>query len=144
MPEPGAAEPAGRDPDARQPRNGPGRPARWQASLAYALTGADLELSEPGRPDPPALIAGLAAQGWTPARLRAHAEACVRDGQSWPHLIPPDLRAGCGAAQLAAVLGSARALLGLVTLETRPPSARTTFTADELRLLREVPPHHGS
>ena len=62
----------------------------------------------------------------------------------WPHPVPAGLRAGCGAAQLAAALGRARELLGLSTLETRGPSARTKLNADELRLMREVPPHHGS
>jgi hypothetical protein len=35
-------------------------------------------------------------------------------------------------------------LLQLTTLEVRPPSGRSRLNPDEERLMREVPPHHGS
>lgn len=117
---------------------------RWQRALGYALTGQELGLAEGGGPDPTSLIEGLAAAGWTATRIRAHALGLVNDEVAWPHPIPARLRAGCGAAQLSAALGESRRLLGLLALETRPPSARTRLNADELRLLRDVPPHYGS
>lgn len=116
---------------------------RWHAAIAWALVGEEVALPEPGRPDPAVLVADLAAVGWTAARLREHAGDTVADERAWPHQIPPALRRGCGAAQLSAALGRTRGLLGLVTLETRGPSGRTRLDADELRLLRDVPPHHG-
>ncbi len=118
-------------------------PARWHAALAWALVGQQVELAEPGSPDPEQLVRDLAARGWPAERIREHAVEVVHAEQPWPHQIPPELRAGTGAAQLFAALGRTRALLGLVALETRAPSARTRLDADELRLMREVPPHHG-
>lgn len=117
---------------------------RWQAALAYALTGVELALPEPGAPDPSHLVADLSDRGWAPERLAEHALAEVAAERPWPHPVPPGLRQGCGAAQFAAALGVTRQLLGLSTLETRPPSARRRLNPDEQRLLRDVPPHHGS
>ena len=118
--------------------------ARWQAALGFALTGLDLELAEPGRPDPEALVEGLNAAGWSASRVGDHAREQVAAESSWPHAVPAALRAGCGAAQFAAALGMARSLLRLTTLEVRPPSTRMKLSPDEERLMREVPPHHGS
>ncbi len=118
--------------------------ARWQAALGYALTGRDLELPEPGHPAPQALVDGLAANGWPASRIGDHARAVAAAESAWPHAVPAALRAGCGAAQLAASLRAARELLHLTTLDERGPSARTKLNPDEQRLMREVPPHHGS
>lgn len=118
--------------------------ARWQAALGYALTGCELELVEPGRPDPQALVEGLDAAGWPASRVAEHAREQVAAESTWPHAVPTALRAGCGAAQFAAALGRARELLRLTTLEVRPPSGRLKLNPDEERLMREVPPHHGS
>lgn len=118
--------------------------ARWQAAVGYALTGDELTLAELGRPEPEMLIDALAAAGWPADRVGDHARQVLTAEQVWPHPVPSGLKAGCGAAQFAAALGRARELLGLATLETRAPSTRTRLNADELRLMREVPPHHGS
>jgi hypothetical protein len=118
--------------------------ARWQAALAYALTGCELPLGEPGRPDPQALVEGLDAAGWPASRVGEHARDQVVAESTWPHAVPTSLRAGCGAAQLAAALSLTRELLHLTTLEVRPPSGRLKLSPDEERLMREVPPHHGS
>jgi hypothetical protein len=115
---------------------------RWHAALGYALVGVEFDLAEPGAPDPSALVAALADAGWPSERIAAHARTEVAAERTWPHPVPAPLRTGCGAAQLAAALGAARAELGLSALETRPPSRRRALTADEQRLLREVPPHH--
>ncbi len=116
---------------------------RWQAAQAYALVGERLDLTEPGHPDASRLILELAEAGWTRDAISDHARTEADAGRPWPHSVPAALRAGCGAAQLAAALARARELLVLVTLETRPPSARVTLDADERRLVRDVPPHHG-
>ena len=116
--------------------------ARWHAAIGYALVGEELGLDEPGAPDPDRLVVGLAAFGWDAARIAAHARAAIETEQPWPHRIPAGLREGCGAAQLHAALERTRALLDLVTLETRGPSTRTRLDADEQRLLRDVPPHY--
>ncbi|HEX5336687.1 MAG TPA: hypothetical protein VFW55_12450 [Propionicimonas sp.] len=118
--------------------------ARWHAALGFALTGHDLELAEPGRPDPEALLEDLEAAGWPSSRLGEHARERAAAEFAWPHAVPAALRAGCGAAQLAAALRATRELLGLTTLEVRPPSGRLKLNPDEERLMREVPPHHGS
>ncbi|MCB0911457.1 MAG: hypothetical protein KDB60_07570 [Propionibacteriaceae bacterium] len=116
--------------------------ARWQAALGQALTGVELPLPEPGAPDPAALVADLAAHGWPGDRIAGHARAEAAAERPWPHPVPAELRAGCGAAQFAAALTRVREALGLSTLETLPPSPPRRLTADEVRLLREVPPHH--
>lgn len=118
--------------------------SRWQAAVGFALVGVELAMDESGRPDPEALVEALSQAGWTADQIGDHARSLVAAEQVWPHPVPAALRSGCGAAQFAAALGRTRALLGLTTLETRAPSTRTTYNADELRLLREVPPHHGS
>ncbi|MCW5952777.1 MAG: hypothetical protein KIT69_11025 [Propionibacteriaceae bacterium] len=115
---------------------------RWHAAIGYALVGEELPLAEPAQPDPARLVSDLVDAGWDAGRIRAHASAAVEAEQPWPHQIPVTLRRGCGAAQLAAALGRTRALLEVVALETRGPSARTALDADEQRLLRDVPPHY--
>jgi hypothetical protein len=84
----------------------------------------------------------LSALGWTPERIGAHARQVAAAERAWPHAVPDDLRQGCGPAQLQATVARARELLGLATLEVLPPSRRRRLTADERRLLAEVPPHH--
>lgn len=118
--------------------------ARWHAALGYALIGCELDLEERGRPDPESLVGALAEAGWPVGRIEEHARGLVAAEVSWPHQVPVSLRAGCGAAQMAASLRLARSLLGLANLEVRPPSGRRKLNADELRLMQEVPPHHGS
>lgn len=118
--------------------------SRWQTALGYALTGCELGLAEPGGPDVVALVSALGAAGWPADRIEAHARSRVTAELPWPHEVPADLRAGCGAAQLAAALRLAREQLGLANFEVRPPSGRRRLNPDELRLMRDVPPHHGS
>ena len=114
----------------------------WHAAVAFALIGERLPLPARPAPDAARLVEQLDAAGWTPERVASHARAVSDASQPWPHPVPADLRAGLGAAQLRAALDACRAALGLVTLTTKPPSTRTALTADERRLLAEVPPHH--
>lgn len=113
----------------------------WHSALAWALTGESLELPAPV-PDVPLLLAQLADVGWASERIAEHASAVLGGGGVWPHPIPEQLRDGLGAAQLAANLTAARQACGLLVLDVRPPSRRTTLDADERRLLGEVPPHY--
>lgn len=115
---------------------------RWQAAIAYALVGVEVALDESARPDPDAAVAGLSVSGWTRERIGAHARELIAAEQPWPHPVPAELREGCGPAQLHAAVARTRELLGLVSLEVRPPSRRQRLTADEKRLLADVPPHH--
>jgi len=124
------------------PAQPPTADAAWHAALAFALTGERLRMPAVPRPDAAQLLAALDAQGWTQDRIAAHARSLSDASQPWPHQVPDDLRAGLGAAQLRAALGEARRRLGLTSLETRPPSQRTSLTPHERRLLAEVPPHH--
>ena len=119
--------------------------ASWGIALGYALTGAELDsVNDPDRPDAAAVAGFLDRSGWSRDRVLAHARAEVEAERPWPHAVPADLRPAAGAAQFHAALGALRAELNLTALESRPPSTRTKLTADEQRLLREVPPHHGS
>lgn len=117
---------------------------RWQAALGQALVGEVFDFAETGRPDPATLIALLAGRGWDAAAIGEHAAEQMEAELPWPHPVEPTLKQGLGAAQFQASLLAVRGLLGLVVLDVRAPSNRTTLNADELRLLREVPPHHGS
>ena len=105
----------------------------WHQALAYAVTGVRLEgLGRQLRPDLDVLTALLRPRFETdldPAEL-------VR-----AHPLPPDLADGIGAAQLWAAVAELRHRLSgpvpAVVADERP------LTADERRLLHDVPPHHG-
>ena len=105
----------------------------WHQALAYAVTGVRFQhLGRQPRPDLDTLTALLRAvlgAGVDPAELtRAHP-------------VPADLTEGLGAAQLGAAVAELRRRL------TGPPRATVAgarpLTADERRLLQDVPPHHG-
>lgn len=110
-------------------------------AIAWALTGESMDLGVQEAPDADALAAELSALGWDAERLAAHARQASAEGV-WPHPVPDALRAGLGAAQLHAAIGCARERCGLATLSVRSPSRRTRLTADERRLLADVPPHY--
>lgn len=116
--------------------------APWHSTLAYALVGGWLDLGVQPAPDIEALVAELGERGWDAAGVGAHALACQANERPWPHLVDAAARAGMGAAQWFAALGRARAALGVDVLVDHAPSRRTKLTADERRLLSEVPPHH--
>ncbi|WP_026925762.1 hypothetical protein [Granulicoccus phenolivorans] len=101
--------------------------AAWHTALAYAVTGRDLALGLQARPDPAGLLAELRARGLEP------------DQQ--PRVIPARLRAGLGAAQLAAALTELRRLARVDGLEPRTPAPGRRLGEPERRLLADRPPH---
>ena len=109
----------------------------WHQALAYAVTGrllADLGLQE--RADVAALAADL--------RRRAAEGDFPLLGQSATATVPAALRAQLGAAQFAAALSALRTALDLDRTPPAVPRPDRPLTADERRLLIDVPPHHGS
>ncbi|MDR1266254.1 MAG: hypothetical protein LBK42_12025 [Propionibacteriaceae bacterium] len=110
----------------------------WGSCLALALTGAVTALPKVGSPG--AVLAALAELGWDRAAIAGHARAVTAAGRPWPHPAP-EASARFGPARWQAALDESRRLLGLETV-VRPPSRRSTLTADERRLLAERPPHH--
>ena len=58
--------------------------------------------------------------------------------------VPADLRARLGAAQFAAALAGLRTALDLDRSPPYRSSPGRPLTADERRLLADVPPHHGT
>ncbi|WP_375431415.1 hypothetical protein [uncultured Friedmanniella sp.] len=109
-------------------------PPTWHQALAYAVTGQrHPELGRQAQPDLSALADFL--QGRLPA------DPAERQR---PYPVPSDLSAGLGAAQLGAAVARLRTLLDLDRRAEVPVTADRPLSADEQRLLRDVPPHHGS
>jgi hypothetical protein len=121
-------------------------PGRLRHAVTYAITG-----TEPASPTPePAAtppgtgssfdVEALIAELGGVAALREVAAQARAAGRGWPYPIPERLRDGLGAAQLYAAVERVRAVID----EPRPTVRRaTTPNADDHRLLRDVPPHHG-
>ena len=108
----------------------------WQQVLAYAVTGRRFpELEGPSAPDLDAVAAFLEP------RLGVDVD---RTELRQPHPLPDDLAAGIGAAQLWAAVAELRERLGPRAGAARAVARARPLTADEQRLLREVPPHHGA
>jgi hypothetical protein len=117
---------------------------RWHQALAYAITGRLVpELGEQGDPD----VAALAEQlRGGPGEVGSPGQPDLRADRPWPHPVPAELMTGLGYAQFAAALAQLRQALGLngplAVAAGRDPSA--PVSAEERRLLDEVPPHHGA
>ncbi|WP_375423432.1 hypothetical protein [uncultured Friedmanniella sp.] len=109
----------------------------WHQALAYAVTGQRYpELGRQERPDVDVVAAFL--EGRLPA---------VRPPGA--HAVPVELSAGLGPAQLTAAVMALRTRLehdrdGDQSRPLVPVVADRPLSADEQRLLREMPPHHGS
>lgn len=105
----------------------------WHQALTYAITGVRApELGSQPSPD----LAALA--DW----LRSSAGRNELAGP--PYVVPEDLMTGIGAAQFWAALTQLRAELRPTTGAPPPVLADRALTADERRLVGDVPPHHGS
>ncbi|MDR1710768.1 MAG: hypothetical protein LBR58_02765 [Propionibacteriaceae bacterium] len=109
-----------------------------ERALAFALTGEDLPVVVG------ALPRQLAALGWDADRIADQARSRLDGGEVWPWPPPREWVAEVGWAEFAASLQALREELGCWTLHVAAPSSRTKLNADELRLIQEVPPHHGS
>jgi hypothetical protein len=111
---------------------------RWASELAASLVGEPVDLSGTA-PDARIVLAALELQGWPPSRIEAVARRCFEAEEAWPFPVSRQVVAE-GPAQWYALVGEARTLLGLDG-DLQPPPTRTALTADERRLLSEVPPH---
>jgi hypothetical protein len=108
-------------------------PPAWHQALAYAVTGVRFEdLGRQPRPDLDALTALLRAKLGTEVDPAEIARA---------HPLPADLAQDLGAAQLGAAVAELRRRLAGPPLAT--VAGERPLTADERRLLQDVPPHHG-
>ena len=109
-------------------------PAAWHQALAYAVTGRRFpELGLQDVPDLDVLTAFLRP------RVGVDVDAAVLAPS---HPLPADLAEGLGAAQRSAAVAELRRRL----VGERPPGPvvrQRALTADERRLLDDVPPHHG-
>lgn len=124
----------------------PDQPARWNAALAYAITGRRWdELAESGKPEleEVAYEIGRHYPGGVEG-LRTEIIARLQRGEPWPYEVPADLRAELGAAQWWAALTQLRQRLAVGPQPDRPMLSDRKPDADEQRLLRDVPPHHGT
>lgn len=107
----------------------------WHAALAYAVTGCRLgDLGLQKRPDLTSLTAAL-------HELVAAGQVPSPDATTYD--VPPDLLSGLGSAQFVAALSGVRTGLGIDGLTRLPPLPSRPLTADDRRLLADVPPHHG-
>jgi hypothetical protein len=110
-------------------------PAPWHQALAYAVTGRRFDqLGLQVAPDLEEVVAFLEP------RLGVELDRAVL---AHSHRPPADLMAGLGAAQFWAAAAELRRRLAapqaaVTVAEERP------LTADERRLMQDVPPHHGT
>lgn len=110
--------------------------AALRHAVAEALTGTRIALPEASRWGAATLVSDLAGAGWSRERIAQVASAAT----TWPFSVDPT--DGIGAAQLAAAVQQVRSELGLAGLTAPVVSTRTDLTADERRLLADVPPHY--
>lgn len=112
----------------------PTEPPLWHQALAYAVSGRRYpELGRQDSPDVAAVASFL--RGQLPA-----------GGPPVGYPLPPELTRGIGPAQFSAAVAALRDRLdpGGGSPSAVPVVADRPLSADEQRLLREVPPHHGS
>ena len=118
---------------------GSGSDPAWHQALAYAVTGRRLEeLGRQARPD----LAWLT--NYLMNLSRGSLDTPVAD-PSADGRVPGDLMAGIGPAQFWAALRELRAgLAGGGSGHQQPVVADRPWSAEELRLMADRPPHHGS
>lgn len=114
------------------------RHSRWASELAGSLVGEPVDLRGV-EPDARAVLAAMHEAGWPAELVVAIAYDRIANEEPWPFPVDRSV-ISAGPAQWYATLGEARRLLGLDG-EVRPPSTRTALSADERRLLTDVPPH---
>jgi hypothetical protein len=106
--------------------------------LATSLVGETVDLPDTA-PEASTVLAALELQGWPSSRIVALARARFEAEEVWPFPVPRSVVAA-GPAQWHALVGEARMLLGLDGV-VQPQPRRRALTADERRLLIDVPPH---
>lgn len=109
--------------------------AELAQALVVAMTG------RPGGSSGGDVHAALAEAGWDRAAIAAHARAVIAQGGVWPHPVPDELRYRVGSARLHAAVQQLQLSLGLLG-EHAAPAAPRALTAEERRLVQDVPPHH--
>ncbi len=109
-------------------------------AVAFALVGRRLAAGDDSA-DPRRIMEHLASLGVDAASVAAVQQERRAASLPWPFPLPEDVAVN-SPAQLKAVLDAVRTELGVggpspvVAVKRRP-------SADELRLIQEVPPHHG-
>lgn len=112
----------------------------WHEALVLALTGAQHpELGIQLAPDLIEVERWLRSDGRVD-QVRRYAASQRAGGRPWPLPVPSAL--GLPPAQFSAAVYALRARLGLLGV-LRVATAARSLSADEQRLLRDVPPHHG-
>jgi len=126
-------------PQPQQSPAGSGSDPAWHQALAYAVTGRRLEqLGRQSRPDLPWLTDYL-------SRLTRGTAAEAPEAPSSDGRVPADLMTGIGPAQFGAALRELRhALDAAGPPREQPVTADRPWSAEELRLMADRPPHHGS
>ncbi|MGL5406633.1 MAG: hypothetical protein ACRDAX_07625 [Propionibacteriaceae bacterium] len=117
--------------------------APFHSALAKALTGEDIDLGEQEKPDIVLALAQLAQVGWDTARIAELRKQCRVSQQPWPIPVPASARGDISAATWLALVSQAIAQLG-ITDRAQYARVDRPLTADEQRLVSQVPPHHGS
>lgn len=116
----------------------------WHQALAYAVTGRRFRaLGRQAQPDLPRLRTDLERQlpgGWDSVRRDAASRRAA--GKPWPYEVPPELRAGLGAARFLAVQNALLDAWGLTPTQSQPVIRGRPLTAAERRLADDAPPHH--
>ena len=114
-------------------------------AVGLALTGEEVAATGPAVGSPEERVVGwLEASGWGSERLHALRAQRQAEEQPWPFPVPPDEVRPVGFARYAAVLKAVRASLGVDGLVPTVHNGPKVIGPAELRLLAEVPPHHGN
>jgi hypothetical protein len=115
----------------------------WQQALAYALTGGPSDVLDGA--DLSDLDEVINALGGPAAILERRARQHDQGDSSWPHPVPDALRQTVGAARLHALITQAIGRIRAADpAPVQPVRSSRPLTAEEQRLRRDVPPHHGS
>mgnify|MGYP001105385763 CR=1 FL=1 len=135
------AEPGRDHAPVEPPRSGVSKPRAVHAEPGHTPSTLKPASAPPGPPSPERIDAALTAAGYDRHRL-AH---LVTERQSaelpWPFPVAAEQRPGIGAAQFVSVLREVTDYLDVHSWQHAAPAPDRPLTADERRLLADVPPH---